>query len=97
MMNDYFRLIKEIDPDGFVLENVESIMHPSNIETYNYIVQKIKSLNYYSTVVKANATDFGVPQKRVRIFFISSKKETKVQILYDSLELIDFGQRLFPE
>lgn len=80
MMNDYFRLIKEIDPDGFILENVESIMHPSNIETYNYIVKKIKSLNYYYKVVKVNAIDFGVPQKRVRIFFIASKNEINEEL-----------------
>ena len=81
MMNDYFRLIKEISPDGFILENVESIMHPSNIETYDFIIEKIKSLKYNYKAVKVNAVDFGVPQKRVRVFFIASKKEIKQDLI----------------
>lgn len=30
MIKPYFKIIEELQPDGFVLENVESIMHPSN-------------------------------------------------------------------
>lgn len=32
MIGPYFRLLGDLQPDGFVLENVESILHPSNKE-----------------------------------------------------------------
>ena len=74
MIGQYLRMIKEIQPDGFVLENVESILHPRNLQTAKNLEIAIKELGYYSITFKANSADFGVPQKRKRVFFIASKK-----------------------
>ena len=40
MIGEYFRLIEEIKPDGFILENVESLLHPSNEIAVPYIHKK---------------------------------------------------------
>jgi DNA (cytosine-5)-methyltransferase 1 len=74
MIGQYLRMIGEIQPDGFILENVESILHPKNIETVNELEEAIDKLGYYLLRFKANSADFGVPQKRKRVFFIASKK-----------------------
>ena len=29
-IDDFFKFVKEINPDGFLIENVESILHPTN-------------------------------------------------------------------
>jgi DNA (cytosine-5)-methyltransferase 1 len=75
MIGSYLHIIDEIRPDGFILENVESILHPHNIQAVNDLAEAIDKMNYHFVLVKANACDFGVPQKRKRVFFIASKKK----------------------
>lgn len=74
MIIPYFRIIEDIRPDGFVLENVESIMHPTNREAVETIFENIERLGYKCSVLKLNAAEYGIPQKRKRVFFLASKK-----------------------
>ena len=73
MIVPYFKIISEIQPDGFVLENVESIMHPSNKEAVETIFENMERLGYKYSVLKINAAEHGIPQKRKRVFFLASK------------------------
>ncbi len=75
MIGQYLRMISELKPDGFLLENVESILHPKNVEAVNSLKEEIDKLGYNFIMYKANALNFGVPQKRKRVFFIASKKQ----------------------
>ena len=75
MIGSYLRIIDEIKPDGFILENVESILHPHNIQAVYDLANAIEQMNYHYVLVKANACDYGVPQKRKRVFFIASRKK----------------------
>jgi len=73
MIGEYLRIIDEVKPDGFILENVESLMHPSNRGAVNSLSEEIDKMNYRFKLVRANALDYGVPQKRKRVFFVASK------------------------
>jgi DNA (cytosine-5)-methyltransferase 1 len=75
MIGSYLNIIDEIRPDGFILENVESILHPHNIQAVEDLVNALEQMNYNHILVKANACDYGVPQKRKRVFIIASKKK----------------------
>lgn len=74
MIGNYLQIIDDIKPDGFILENVESILHPHNIQAVNDLVEALEQMHYHHILVKANACDYGVPQKRKRVFFIASRK-----------------------
>ena len=73
MVGEYLRIIEEIRPDGFLLENVESILHPTNKAAVEYIEEKITRMGYHFVRVLANALEYGIPQKRKRVFFLASK------------------------
>lgn len=73
MVSEYLRVIDEIRPDGFLLENVESILHPTNRIVVDYIEEEITRMGYNFQRVLANAIEFGIPQKRKRVIFIASK------------------------
>ena len=75
MIGAYLKIIDEIRPDGFILENVESILHPHSIQAVTDLAEAIDTMNYHFVLVKANACDYGVPQKRKRVFFVASKKK----------------------
>ena len=80
MINSYFRIISEIMPDGFILENVESILHPSNHEAIKAIDANMKELGYCYSLLKINAADYGIPQKRKRVFFLASKNKISAKL-----------------
>lgn len=77
----YFRLLSELKPDGFILENVESILHPSNKSAVETIFENMDKLGYHCSLLRTNAADYGIPQKRKRVFFLASKKEIDAKLV----------------
>jgi len=78
-ISDFFHYVKKLNPDGFLIENVESILHPVNKNAVSNIIQSSKKLDYKFKMVKTNALDYGVPQKRKRVFFFGSKKKFSLE------------------
>lgn len=68
MLAEFTRAIRQLRPTGFLFENVESILHPTNRDTFSKFLGSLERLGYACTVFRANAADFGVPQKRKRVF-----------------------------
>ncbi len=75
MIGSYLNIIDEIRPDGFILENVESILHPHNIQAIYDLQEALDQMGYKYVIHKVNAADYGVPQKRKRVFVIASRKK----------------------
>jgi DNA (cytosine-5)-methyltransferase 1 len=75
MVGEYLRMIDEIRPDGFLLENVESILHPTNRAIVEFIESRTEQMGYRIMKVRANAVDYGVPQRRKRVIFLASRHE----------------------
>ena len=73
MVGEYLRIIEEIRPDGFLLENVESILHPTNKAAVEYIEERITRMGYHFVRILANALEYGIPQKRKRVIFLASR------------------------
>ena len=68
MVSQFLRALAELEPRGFLFENVESILHPTNVATFERFLAEARVLGYSCTVYRANSADFGVPQKRKRVF-----------------------------
>lgn len=68
LLGQFLRALSEMRPNGFLFENVESILHPTNKDEFLRFVANAEALGYRCTQFKANAADFGVPQKRKRVF-----------------------------
>jgi DNA (cytosine-5)-methyltransferase 1 len=77
MIVQYFRIVAETSPDGFLLENVESLQHPTNRAALESILESAEALGYKHKVFVANAADFGVPQRRKRVFVFGSRSRFK--------------------
>ena len=80
MIEPYLNLIEELKPDGFILENVESILHPKNNDYIDFIKNKITKMGFNFKVFKLNSADYGVPQKRKRVFIVASSSELAAEI-----------------
>lgn len=73
LVNEYLRVVTDIRPDGFLFENVESLMHPTNKVIIDRFIEIITGAGYDYRIVKANALEYGVPQRRKRLFLIGTK------------------------
>lgn len=77
LVDEYLRVVTDIQPDGFVFENVESLLHPTNRTIVDKFIEIIQESGYKYRIIRANALDYGVPQRRKRIFIIGTKGEFK--------------------
>ena len=73
LFKEYLNIVKKIQPDVFVIENVKSILSTSKGWFKDQIKSEIKKLGYQVEVGILKATDFGVPQTRERGNFICCK------------------------
>lgn len=72
---DIARIIKEKQPQAFVLENVKNLASHDNGKTLKTILEVLRDeLGYHVDYHLLNALDFGLPQKRERIIIIGSRK-----------------------
>jgi len=70
---DIARIIKEKSPKYIVLENVKQLKGHDGGKTLKVIIQVLEGLGYNVKYKVLNALDFGLPQKRERIWIVASK------------------------
>lgn len=73
LFREYLELVRQLQPDVFVIENVKGLLLAANGWFKDEIVQAIETLGYNVSFDILNAADFGVPQSRERAIFICSK------------------------
>lgn len=71
---EYCRVVEQISPDFFVLENVEGLLNLCKGMFKNDIIDRFGKLGYNVQFQKVCAADYGVPQNRYRVFFVGMKK-----------------------
>ena len=55
LVNEFLRVVQDVSPDGFVFENVESLLHPTHKVIVDEFIDIIKSEGYEYKIIKANA------------------------------------------
>ena len=78
-----YRILNEVKkkPDYLLLENVDRLLiSPSNQRGRDFaiILQSLNSLGYAVEWRVINAADYGMPQRRRRVFFFAYKATTKI-------------------
>jgi DNA (cytosine-5)-methyltransferase 1 len=61
-------------PQGFLLENVDGLVNHEQGKTIKLIISELEELGYHVTWKILDASEFGVPQKRKRVYIIGHKK-----------------------
>lgn len=85
---EYARIVKETQPKVFIFENVRGMLNHDNGNTWAIIKNTFDQLNYNIYIKKdsdgnespiLNAVDYGIPQKRERIFVVGFRKNLSVK------------------
>lgn len=67
---DIERILKEKRPPAFMLENVRNLTAHDHGNTFRTMKEHLEALGYHIHAKVLNALDYGVPQKRERIFIV---------------------------
>ena len=71
---DIARIIKAKNPECVILENVKRLVGHDHGKTFSRIIGVLMNLGYSISFRILNALDFGLPQKRERVFLVGSKR-----------------------
>lgn len=71
---DIAKILEVKRPRGFVLENVKRIVSHKGGRTFKRILETLKNLGYHVEYKVLNALDYGLPQKRERVFIVGFHK-----------------------
>ena len=99
MLWEIERILKEREeaniplPKFLLMENVTNILAPRHSKNFEEWKQSLESMGYYNYVYKLNSENFGVPQKRNRVYMVSvqcdSKKKEFIKNYIDKHSLSD--------
>ena len=79
LYREYVRLVGEVRPDWIVFENVKGLIETESGFFLDAVLSGFKKLGYTTNHFVLNSADFGVPQKRNRLFIIGSLHGIEVE------------------
>lgn len=104
LYKEYLRLVSEVKPDWVIFENVKGLVETEGGFFLDAVLNGFKTLGYLTSHFVLNSADFGVPQKRNRLFIIgslhgvhvgtptaTSKKPTTVAQAFKDLPILENG------
>jgi DNA (cytosine-5)-methyltransferase 1 len=71
---DIARILQAKKPKAFVLENVKQLVSHGSGKTLERIIETLENLGYQIHYKILNALDFGLPQKRERVFIVGFRE-----------------------
>ncbi len=70
------RLLLETKPRAFIAENVKGLLSANKGEAFPLIVREFEDAGYHIHWALLNASHYGVPQKRERVFIVGFRNQT---------------------
>ena len=70
----FLRLVRELRPTYFVMENVPGMVTGGHTELFDSLVRRLRASGYEVKSRVLNAAYFGVPQNRARVFILGAAK-----------------------
>lgn len=74
------RILSEMQPYCFILENVKGLVTHNNGITFKIIIDNLRAVGYDVCYQILTSSDYGVPQKRQRVYIIGIKNDLKLSL-----------------
>lgn len=82
LIGDVFRLLEKHDPEWLVLENVMFMLHLGKGAAMEYVLRGLEDLGFNWAYRLLNTADFGLPQRRRRVYFVASRKHDAATAMF---------------
>ncbi len=86
-----FRIIQEVQPKAVMIENVRGLLDARFGYYRELIVDRLKSLGYEVRFELLNASNFGVPQNRPRVFIVGLRPEYAAAFKVPEKQLLEIS------
>jgi DNA (cytosine-5)-methyltransferase 1 len=70
MIPEFIRIIREVQPSAFLMENVPGLVVADRMDYLSWVIEQLEDLGFVVNWQVLNAADYGVPQKRRRLFLV---------------------------
>lgn len=74
LFHDITRILKHHQPKAFIAENVKGLVSMDDGNVIKFIVEEFASAGYTVNYMVVNSANYGVPQKRQRVFIVGILK-----------------------
>ena len=91
---EIIRLCKDIQPKVIVCENVKGLTMSYAVEHLNKMIRDFEAIGYTTVYKVMSAVNYGVPQKRERVFIVSVRNDVMEDI---GLNFMNLSGAVFPE
>lgn len=75
---EFIRILNDKKPKFFVAENVSGMLADMHKEAVQNIIHHFEKAGYNMNINLLNASDYGIPQDRKRVFYIGFRKDLKI-------------------
>lgn len=91
LMYEFARLVREIRPKYFVMENVQGLTSSHARPVLESFVRRVKRNGYrvVEPIQVLDAANFGVPQRRKRVFVLGYRKDLIAPVYPDAITPVD--------
>lgn len=73
LLDEYVRVVRETQPEAFVLENVQGLTYRTHAAQFSRLLRGLHELGYNPQWRVLLAADYGVPQLRKRVFVVGRR------------------------
>ena len=79
LFNDFVEIVDSIKPEAFIMENVPGILTMRKGEAVKEIIESFEKIGYsVNKPFKLSAEEYGVPQKRKRVFIVGTLQKKPI-------------------
>jgi DNA-cytosine methyltransferase len=94
MLPEFVRLVEELNPAAFLMENVPGLAHRQNFGMLRTIFETFKRLGYKCAGEVLLAADYGVPQLRYRFFIVGTRADIDITFPKPTHAAVEAGDLL---
>jgi DNA (cytosine-5)-methyltransferase 1 len=92
---EYKKILKAVNPDLFLFENVTGIMNMENGSVFELIKRELHSCAQYLDTWKLSAENYAIPQRRTRVFLLGYSYGTEKLLPPTPLTSLESNETFF--
>jgi DNA (cytosine-5)-methyltransferase 1 len=79
LYREFDRALRQVRPKAFIVENVSGMVHSNCEHLFANQITRFRMAGYIVSWKLLRATDFGVPQERMRLFFVGIRSDFNIR------------------
>lgn len=79
LFEEMVRILRDKKPKAFIAENVKGLVNIEKGSVLKHIIERFSEAGYIVEYKILHSADYGIPQKRERVFIVGTRKDLKIK------------------